>query len=394
MRRLIPSNLRKFAEIRLENAEIRWYNKAMYIYKKKGWPKFTWDKERIASLLLRVRHEQGLLLGSMKNVGFSFSEEMVLQSLTQDIVKSSEIEGEILDQSLVRSSVARRLGVNAAGLDKVDRNVEGVVEMMLDATQKYEQPLTKGRLFAWHSSLFPTGRSGFTKIRIGNWRKTDVQVVSGPLGRETVHFEGPNAEIVDREMKLFLHWINRKTQTDLVLKAAIAHLWLVTIHPFDDGNGRIGRAIIDLLLARSETSSQRFYSLSTQIQAERKSYYAILEKTQKGNLDITEWIEWFLHCLLRAIDRSLSMLDAVQKKQKFWDSVSNMTFNERQRKLINRLMDGFHGKLTSSKWAKIAKCSQDTAYRDILDLMNRGILVKNAEGGRSTSYTLKDFLIV
>jgi Fic family protein len=360
----------------------------MYIHELKGWPNFFWDSEKIAPILIQLRHEQGRLMGRMESIGFHFREEIVLQSLTEDVVKSSAIEGEILDPSAVRSSVARRLGIDSAALDIVDRNVEGVVQMMLDATQKFDQPLTEERLFGWHAVLFPTGHSGFTKINVGMWRTGPVQVVSGPLGRETVHFDAPPAVQVSQEMGLFLEWLNSETEIDLVLKAALAHLWFVTIHPFDDGNGRIGRAISDLLLARSENSAHRFYSLSAQIQVERKGYYQILENTQKGTLDVTSWLEWFLRCLVRAMDKASFTLEAVKYKERVWDSFSKIPLNERQRKLINRLLDGFQGKLTTSKWAKIAECSQDTAHRDILDLVNRGILIKNTEGGRSTSYFL------
>lgn len=360
----------------------------MYIYEQADWPKFRWDQERLAALLIHVRHQQGRLIGGMESIGFHLREETVLQALTQEVVKSSEIEGEFLDQSLVRSSVARRLGMDIAGLDIIDRNVDGVVEMMLDATQRFDQPLTKERLLSWHASLFPTGRSGFTKIRVGAWRTGGVQVVSSQMGKKTVHFEGPSAKQVPHEMKLFLDWLNEKTSIDLVLKAALAHLWFVTIHPFDDGNGRIGRAIADLLLARSENSSRRFYSLSAQIQKERKKYYAILEQTTKGELDVTPWIEWFLGCFGRAIENALSILDTILYKTQFWEVLAEISLNERQRKIINRMLDSFDDKLTSSKWAKMTKCSQDTAYRDILDLIDRGILIKNPESGRSTSYSL------
>jgi Fic family protein len=358
----------------------------MYIHELEAWPDFLWDHEKIAEWLIKLRHQQGRLVGGMESVGFQMREGVVLQSLTQDVVKSSEIEGEILDQSQVRSSVARHLGMDIGGLDVVDRNVEGVVEMVLNATQKFWEPLTKERLFHWHASLFPSFQK---RIRVGAWRQGPVYVVSGPIGKETIHFEAPSADRVDREMELFLHWINQETELDLVLKAAIAHLWFVTIHPFDDGNGRIGRAIADLILARSENSSHRFYSLSKQIQLERKAYYDVLEKTQKGELEITTWIQWFLSCLERAIEDALSALDAIKNKAQFWESLAKVPLNERQRKMINRLLDGFEGKLTTSKWAKIAKCSQDTAYRDILDLIDRGILMKNPESGRSTSYSLK-----
>ena len=359
----------------------------MYIHELKDWPHFLWDHKKISELLIRIRHQQGVLIGGMESIGFHTPDETLVQVLTQDVVKSSEIEGEILDQSLVRSSVARHLGMDMAA-DTVDRHIDGVVEMVLDATQQFNQPLTKERLFSWHGSLFPTGRSGFTKIKVGTWRMGPVQVVSGRLDKETLHFETPSADRVDHEMTLFLDWFNNESSTDLVLKAALAHIWFITIHPFDDGNGRIGRAIVDLMLARSEKSSHRFYSLSAQIQAERKNYYSILEKTQKGHLDVTPWIEWFFSCLERAIENALSTLNKLLSKAQFWKSLAEVPLNQRQRKIINRLLDGFEGKLTSSKWSKITKCSQDTAYRDILDLMHRGILKKNLSGGRSTSYSL------
>lgn len=359
----------------------------MYIHELAGWPHFLWDEDGAARLLIELRHQQGRFIGSMGSIGFQLREEAVLETLTQDVVKSSAIEGEVLDPSLVRSSVARHLGMESLGLNPVDRNIEGVVAMLLDATQKFDRPLTKERLWRWHTELFPTPRS---KIRVGAWRTGPVEVVSGPMGREKVHFEAPAAARVDHEMERFLHWCNQDTKIDPVLKAALAHLWFVTIHPFDDGNGRIGRAIVDLLLARSEQSPNRFYSLSAQIQKERKGYYAILEQTQKGTLEITPWIEWFLSCLGRAIGGAVSMLGGVMRKARFWEAHQTETFNERQRKILNRLLDGFEGKLTSSKWAKICKCSQDTAYRDISDLCDRKILVKNEGGGRSTSYSICD----
>ncbi len=360
----------------------------MYIYQQENWPDFQWDKERLTTLLIQLRHQQGCLIGGMESIGFQLRDETVLQTLTQDVVKSSEIEGEILDQSLVRSSIARHLGMERAALDVVDRNIEGVVEVILDATQKFDQPLTKERLLNWHATLFPNGRSGFMKINVGAWRTGSVQVVSGQMGRETLHFEALSADLVDFEMERFLNWLNSETTMDPVLMAALAHLWFVTIHPFDDGNGRIGRAIVDLMLARSEKSSHRFYSLSAQIQIERKMYYVILEQTQKGELDITSWMEWFFGCLGRAVENALSTLDVIIEKARFWEVLKEVSLNDRQRKIINRLLDGFDGKLTSSKWAKMTKCSQDTAYRDILNLIDQGILVKNAEGGRSTSYSL------
>jgi Fic family protein len=379
--------LRIFAENRLAFAENICYDEEKWksnVYT----PKFFWDQERIIDLLSSIHQQQGRLIGGMGSIGFRLREEALLQALTQDVVKSSEIEGEILDQSLVRSSVARHLGMDIGALSHIDRHVEGVVEMVLDATQRFDKPLTQERLFKWHHFLFPTKQSGFKKIRVGTWRLGPVEVISGKLGKEIIHFEGPSAERVGREMDLFLKWFGHEHSVDHVLKAAIAHLWFITIHPFDDGNGRIGRAIADLLLARSEKSSDRFYSLSTQIQKDRKNYYAILEKTQKGDLDITQWIIWFLTCLERAIQDALSTIQMITNKTKFWEAVQEKVINDRQRKIINRLLEGFEGRLTSSKWAKIAKCSQDTAYRDILDLIEKGILEKNQGGGRSTSYSL------
>jgi Fic family protein len=327
----------------------------------------------------------------MEALGFPLRQEAVLQTLTADVLKSSEIEGEKLDAEQVRSSIARRLGMDIGALKPADRNVEGIVEMMLDATRSYNEPLTSDRLFAWHASLFPTGRSGMNPIRVGGWREDKtgpMQVVSGPIGKEHVHFDAPKAVRLPGEMQAFIDWFNTAAEIDPVLKAGLAHLWFVTIHPFDDGNGRIARAIADMALARSENSPQRFYSMSAQIRQERSSYYDILEKTQKGTLDITPWLDWFLGCLGRAIDGAQITLGAVLAKARFWESISGVTINERQRGVLNRLLDGFEGKLTSSKYAKLAKCSQDTAQRDILYLVERGILLRNPEGGRSTSYSL------
>lgn len=361
----------------------------MYIYEREKWPNFVWKQNQLADQLAHLRLQQGRLIGGMESIGYRWREEAIVQALTQDVVKSSEIEGEILDQSLVRSSVGRHLGIDVAGLNVIDKNIEGVVEMILDATQNFDQPVTAERLFSWHSLLFPSGCSSFTKVTVGGWRTGPVYVVSGHFGKETVHFEAPTAERVEGEMALFLEWLeNDEEALDPIVKAAIAHLWFVTIHPFEDGNGRIGRAIADLLLARSEKNPYRFYSLSAQIQAERKEYYGMLEDTQKGSLDITAWLLWFLSCLDRALGVALSTLKMVVDKGQFWENMAGVDFNERQRKVLNRLLEGFEGKLTSSKWAKIAKCSQDTAYRDILDLMERGYLVKNKESGRSTSYSL------
>src|SRR5579871_4471210 len=363
-----------------------------YIHQLPGWPEFRWSHERLADRLAAVRHRQGRLIGRMEALGLRLQREATLQSLTEEVLKSSEIEGEILDKGQVRSSLARRLGVDIGGLTPADRHVEGIVEMMLDATEKYAEPLTAERLFGWHAALFPTGRSGMRKITVGNWRAPEadpMQVVSGPEGRQRVHFEAPASERLDAEMKAFLAWFDADTgNVDPVLKAGIAHLWFVTIHPFEDGNGRIARAIADMALARSEHSSQRFYSMSAQIKVEHKEYYDILEATQKGTTDVTGWMLWFLDCLGRAIDGAHLTLKAVIDKARFWERIKDTPLNERQRSVINRLLDGFEGKLTSSKYAKLTKCSQDTAYRDIQALVERGVLVQNPEGGRSTSYSL------
>lgn len=327
----------------------------------------------------------------MAALGFELQQEAVLQALTADVLKSSEIEGEKLDAEQVRSSIARRLGIDIGALKPADRNVEGVVEMMLDATRRYDRPLTSKRLLAWQTSLFPTGRSGMTKIKTGAWRDDragPMQVVSGPLGKERVHFEAPQAKRLAGEMRSFLHWFEGNDKGDPVLKAGLAHFWFVTIHPFEDGNGRIARAIADMALARSENSPQRFYSMSAQIRQERNAYYDILERTQKGALDITPWMEWFLACLGRAIEGSQSILSHVLDKARFWERIKNVQLNDRQRLVIHRLLDAFEGKLTTSKYAKLAKCSQDTAHRDILLLVKQGVLIFNPEGGRSTSYSL------
>jgi Fic family protein len=363
----------------------------LYIHERDDWPIFRWDASALADALADVRHRQGRLIGRMEALGFRLREEATLASLTEDVVKTSEIEGEKLDRATVRSSIARRLGVDIGALAPGDRFVDGVVEMMLDATQRFHLPLTEERLFGWHASLFPTGRSGMQRITVGAWR-TDaagpMQVVSGAMGRERVHYEAPSAKRLRAEMRRFLSWYNANGDADLVLKAGVAHLWFVTVHPFEDGNGRIARAVADLLLARSEASRQRFYSMSSQIRTERSAYYAILESTQKGDLDITLWLAWFLGCLGRAIGGAEKMLATVLDKARFWERHAAQPFNERQRAVLNRLLDGFEGKLTSSKWAKLAKCSQDTASRDIDDLLKRGVLLKDVGGGRSTSYSL------
>ena len=363
----------------------------MYVYQRNDWPRFRLDGAKLTVALAEVRHLQGRLLGRMQSLGFPLRVEAALQTLTQDVVKTSEIEGQRLDTQQVRSSIARRMGVDIGGLPPVDRNVEGIVDMMFDATNHHDAPLTDERLFGWHSALFPTGRSGLQRITIGGWRTEasgPMQVVSGPYGRETVHFEAPGHERLNAEMTAFIEWFNAPLDTDPVIRSALAHFWFVTIHPFDDGNGRIARAIADLALARSECSSQRFYSMSSQIQLERKAYYDVLERSQKGSLDVTVWIEWFLDCLKHAIQASEETLRAVLTKARFWEANAGELFNNRQRLMLNRLLDGFEGKLTSSKWATITQCSQDTAWRDISDLVGRRLLEREEAGGRSTSYLL------
>jgi Fic family protein len=363
----------------------------MHIHELTGWPEFTWNQERLTERLAGVRHRQGRLLGHMEALGFNLRQEAILETLTVDVIKSSEIEGEKLDTEQVRSSIARRLGVDIGALKKTDRNVDGMVELMLDATRNYNRPLTRERLFGWQSSLFPTGRNGLSKIAVGSWREDKtgpMEVVSGAIGRERVHFEAPAAARLDAEMNAFLNWFNAKTHTDLVLKAGLAHLWFVTIHPVEDGNGRIARAIADIVLARSEESPQRFYSMSAQIRQQRSAYYEMLERTQKGSLNVTPWMEWFLDCLGRAVDGAQTMLAGVLAKARFWEINQSLTLNDRQRRILNRLLDGFEGKLTTSKYADLTKCSQDTAWRDILPLIEEGILVRNPAGGRSTSYSL------
>jgi Fic family protein len=364
----------------------------MYIHEHRAWPEFTWNQAALAGLLPEVRHLQGRLLGRMEALGFQLRQEATLETLTQDVVKTSEIEGERLDTLQVRSSLARRMGLDTGALPPTDRNVEGIVEVMLDATRRYQKSLTAERLFGWHAALFPAGRSGMRRITVGAWRTKKsgaMQVVSGPIGREAVHYEAPASDRLKKEMPRFIKWCNSSTELEPVLKAALAHFWFVTIHPFEDGNGRIARAIADLMLARSENTAQRFYSMSAQIQQERDDYYIVLERCQKGTLDITDWLVWFLSCLKRAIAASAQTLEAVLLKAGFWKAHAGESFSERQRKVINRLLDGFEGKLTSSKWAKLTKCSQDTALRDISDLVERGILAKEEAGGRSTSYTLR-----
>lgn len=363
----------------------------MYIYQQPEWPEFRWDSGRVLALLAEVRHGQGRWIGRMESLGFHLRNQAELSTLTEDVLKTSEIEGERLPTEQVRSSIARRMGLEIAAAIPADRHVDGVVEMLLDANRQYDHALTEDRIMAWQASLFPTGFSGLRRIRVGAWRDQDsgpMQVVSGPVGREKVHFEAPDAQGIPLEMSRFLEWFNAPDAVDPVLKSALAHLWFVTIHPFEDGNGRIARAIGDMQLARSERSPHRFYSLSAQIQLERVDYYRILETTQKGTLDVTEWVEWYLGCLDRAIANAGQTLGQVMRIAAFWDVHRDSGFNERQRKLLNMLLEGFDGHLTTSKWAKIAKCSQDTAYRDILDLMDKRILQKNDSGGRSTHYSI------
>jgi Fic family protein len=362
-----------------------------YIHELGDWPRFRWNDEKLAARLAAVRHHQGRLIGRMEGLGFKLRAEAILPSLTEEVIKSSEIEGEVLDRDQVRSSIARRFGMDIGGLTPVDRSVEGVVEMMLDATQNFDLPLTKKRLFSWHAALFPTGRSGLKKIDVGRWRSDKdgpMQVTSGHVGKERVHYEAPAAKRLENEMRGFLEWFNARSKRDPVIEAAVAHLWFVTIHPFQDGNGRIARAIADMALARSERTAWRFYSMSTQIRAERTAYYDILEATQKGDLDVTAWLEWFLGCLDRAFDRAEVTLASVLAKARFWEENAEAKLGARQRLIVNRLLNGFEGKLTSSKYAILAKCSQDTAIRDIDDLIKQDILTKDPGGGRSTSYSL------
>lgn len=365
-----------------------------YLHQKANWTDFTWDHQKVLLKLGETRNQQGRLLGKMESLGFDLQNEAVLNTLTLDVIKSSEIEGEYLEINQVRSSIARRLGIEIAGLVESERHVDGIVEMMLDATQKHNFPLTKDRLFGWHAALFPSGWSNLYKITVADWRKdsnSPMQVVSGPLGNEKVHFQAPNSERIEPEMIQFLTWFENEHEMDLVLKAAIAHLWFVTIHPFDDGNGRITRAITDMILARSDRSKKRFYSMSAQIRLERKQYYEKLEETQKGNSDITSWILWFLECLTNSFESTEEILSKILQKASFWKLNSTTILNDRQHKIINKLLDGFEGKLTSSKWGKMNNCSRDTALRDIQDLIQKDILQKEASGGRSTSYELKSF---
>ncbi len=365
------------------------------IWQSSEWPDWRYDLAALAQLLADASRAQGLLMGRLADVGMALRDQASLSALTEDVIKTSEIEGEQLDVESVRSSIARRLGVNIGALAPVDRHIEGVVEMVLDATANCNARVTRDRLFGWHAALFPTGYSGLVRINVGGWRDDatgPMQVVSGPLGRQRVHFEAPPADRLESETDRFIHWANSASNEPPLIKAGLAHLWFVTLHPFDDGNGRIARAVGDLFLARADGSSQRFYSLSAQIQRERKAYYDILERTQKQSLDVTEWLAWFLETLHRAVDQTQHTLDAVLARTRVWQrwaAPGSAPLNERQVKLVNRLLDGFEGKLTSSKWAAIAQCSPDTALRDITDLLARGVLRKSDAGGRSTSYELE-----
>lgn len=361
-----------------------------YIYEYKNWTDFTWNDKVINTVFGEVRLIQGKIIGQMNALGFSVKEEATLTALTLDVVKSSEIEGEMLNYDQVRSSIARRLGINTAGLVASSRHIEGVVEMMLDATQRYPLPLTEERLLGWHAALFPTGYSGHYKIEVAQYRTGEMQIVSGPMGKEKVHYEAVKPEFVKAEMGKFLNWFNNDNQLDPVLKAAIAHFWFIIIHPFDDGNGRIGRAITDMLLARAEGSGERFYSMSGRILTERKQYYEVLQKVQHSTGDITEWLEWFLHCLKNAMLTTENTTQKILHKAKFWKLHENTAVNERQRLMLNKLFDGFEGKLQTSKWAKITRTSGDTALRDIKDLVEKGILQQTGEGGRNVNYELND----
>lgn len=366
----------------------------MWIYEHQNWPNLSWDIERLSSKLADIRYRQGRLLGRLEGLGFELKQEASLNTLTHDVVKSSAIEGERLNAGEVRSSIARRLGIEIAGLVPASRDVEGIVELMLDATQQLSNPLTKDRIFDWHAALFPTGRSGMHRISVGSWRTLDagpMQVVSGPTGSEKVHFEPPSADRLETEMQTFLNWLNKSHDMDPVLKAGIAHLWFVTIHPFEDGNGRIARAISDLGLARGDGIPERFYSLSTQIASERKEYYDELEKQQRSSPEISDWLDWFLDCLGRAITKAEMTLGNVLFKAKLWKKIDQKSINERQRWIISRMLEAdVKGHMNTSKYAKLAKCSKDTALRDIQDLKEHGIFVQNPGGGRSTSYRLPD----
>ncbi|PKL78497.1 MAG: DUF4172 domain-containing protein [Ignavibacteriae bacterium HGW-Ignavibacteriae-4] len=362
-----------------------------YIHQRNEWPNFKWDNETLLPYVSKVRDLLGRLIGRMEGIGFELREEAVLNTITDDIIKTSEIEGEVLNPVEVRSSVAKKLGMDSPEVHIVSRNVEGIVEMMLDATQNYDEHLTKDRLFGWHSSLFPTGRSGMFKIRVGDWRDGEhgsMQVVSGPLGREKVHYTAPESHLLENEMNKFLNWFNTDENMEPVIKSAVAHLWFVSIHPFDNGNGRIARAIAESQLARADRTKQRFYSMSAQIMKYRKEYYNILESTQKSSMDISQWLVWYFERLTEALEATDETLSKILLKAKFWELHKNTQFNERQAEIVNKLLGDFVGKLHSSKWAKMTKVHRDTARRDIQDLIEKGVLSDSGEGGRSTNYIL------
>lgn len=399
MRRLQAIFSALYADLLLSTAEILRIISAIsaeiivYIWETDGWPRFEWQTEQLVSDLVQARHAQGRLLGRMMGLGFDLRSQAWVETLTRDVVDSSAIEGQRLDPKQVRSSIGRHLGVDVGALEPLDRSIEGVVEMTIDATQNPASTLDAERLFGWHSALFPTGRSGMQKILVGHWRDDSdgpMQVVSGPIGREIIHYQAPFADCLPNEMKRFLAWFQAEQDIDGLLKAGLAHLWFVTLHPFDDGNGRIARALTDMALARDEKATQRYYSLSSEIQKRRGSYYETLERVQKGSMDVTEWLRWHLQAFLAAVERSETVLAHILSKARFWEYLDDRTLNARQVKILNRLLDGgFEGKLTSSKWAKMAKCSQDTAHRDIVDLIERGALKKDQAGGRSTSYSVR-----
>lgn len=388
MRRILGHAVNRWDNLRIMSGDYT------FIWESADWPAWRFDLSALATPLADVSRAQGMLAGRLADIGLALRDEASLVALTEDVVKTSAIEGETLNVASVRSSIARRLGVDIGALAPVDRHVEGVVDMVLDATIHAAAPVTEARLFGWHAALFPTGYSGLSRITVGGWR-TDasgpMQVVSGPIGRQRVHFEAPPAARLTHEIARFLAWLNAEPAEPLLIQAGLAHLWFVTLHPFDDGNGRIARALGDLVLARADRSPQRFYSLSAQIQRERNAYYDVLERTQRGSLDVTEWLAWFLDTLGRAIDHAHTTLDAVLVKARFWQRCAGFAMNARQAKVMNRLLDGFEGKLTTTKWAALAKCSQDTALRDIAELVERGVLRRSSSGGRSTSYELAPF---
>jgi len=363
-----------------------------YLWQRPDWPQWRFDAAELAAPLAQVHRAQGHLAGRMAELGLAQRDQATLQALTQEVITTSAIEGEALNLDAVRSSIARRLGVDIGALAPADRHVDGVVDMVLDATQQHAQLLTAERLFGWHAALFPTGYSGHVRLQVGTWRNDaagPMQVVSGPVGREKVHFEAPPATSLPAETAAFLQWFNAAPAGDALIHAGLAHLWLVTLHPFDDGNGRISRAVGDMALARAEGTAQRFYSLSAQVQRERKQYYDQLEATQRGTLDVTPWLSWFLACLLRAVQGADGMLAGVLMKSQFWQRWAGTPMNARQTLVLNRVLDGMEGKLTNAKWAAIGKCSADTALRDINDLLARGVLGRLEGGGRCTGYELQ-----